>query len=338
MKEIKELLFSLCERDAVGNVSSAADFAFEILKKYTQAKKADNLTVIGTLKGESEYTLMLDAHIDEVAFVVTDVDDEGFLTVAKCGGIDLRTLPAKRVTVHGREKVTGVFCSAPPHLSNGETEYSDISKLKIDTLLGGKAKEIISVGDFVTSDTSPASLLSDRVTSKAVDDRAGVVCLLELARRFSGKKLPITVKFAVCDAEELGTRGSKTAAFRINPDEAIAIDVSFGDGPNISEEECGKLSEGAMIGYSPALDGVISKKLTNIAKKNGIPAQSEIMGARTGTDADVISVTRQGVRTGLVSIPLRNMHTSAEVVDSRDIKAVCDLLEKYILSGGVMND
>ena len=307
MKEIKELLFSLCERDAVGNVSSAADFAFEILKKYTQAEKADNLTVIGTLKGQSEYTLMLDAHIDEVAFVVTDVDDEGFLTVAKCGGIDLRTLPAKRVTVHGKEKVTGVFCSAPPHLSDGETEYSDISKLKIDTLLGGKAKEIISVGDFVTSDTFPDSLLSDRVTSKAVD-------------------------------EELGTRGSKTAAFRINPDEAIAIDVSFGDGPDISKEECGKLSEGAMIGYSPALDGVISKKLTNIAKENGIPAQSEIMGARTGTDADVISVTRQGVRTGLVSIPLRNMHTAAEVVDLKDIKAVCDLLEKYILSGGVMND
>lgn len=338
MKEIKELLFSLCERDAVGNISSAADFIFENLKNYTDVEKADNLTVIGTLKGESDYTLMLDAHIDEVAFIVTDIDDEGFLTVAKCGGIDLRTLPAKRVTIHGKENVAGVFCSVPPHLSDGETEYSDISKLKIDTLLGGKAKEIISVGDYVTSDTCPASLLSDRVTSKAVDDRAGVVCLLELARRLSGKKLPVTVKFAVCDAEELGTRGSKTAAFRINPDEAVAIDVSFGDGPDLSAEECGKLSEGAMIGYSPALDGDISKKLTRIAKENGISAQSEIMGARTGTDADVISVTRQGVRTGLVSIPLRNMHTAAEVVDLQDIKAVCDLLEKYILSGGVMDD
>ena len=115
---------------------------------------------------------------------------------------------------------------------------------------------------------------------------------------------------------------------------AVAIDVSFGDGPSLSPEECGKLGGGPMIGFSPILSHKISSTLKNIAEKNSIPFQCEVMGGRTGTDADAMSISKCGIPTGLVSIPLRNMHTDCEIVDLKDIQNVCDLLESYILKGG----
>lgn len=337
MKNIKETLFKLVNTDAAGSLREAADLAYEMLSQYCEASKTKTLTVIGFLKGESDYTLMLDAHIDQIAMVVTNVDGNGFLTVDKAGGIDLRTLPSRRVTVHGKEKITAVFCSTPPHLSKGEAEYSDISQLKLDTCLGGRAKELINIGDIVTFNTEPQELSGTVVTGKSFDDRAAVTCLIEIASRLSDKKLPFNVAFVLSDGEELGMRGVRPAAFKVNPDEAIALDVSFGDGIGISEEECGKLGHGGMIGIAPCLDSKISKKLIDLAEQNNIPHQTEVMGRSTGTNADMIAINREGVRTCTLSIPIRNMHTDAEVLDLKDLESVCSLLCEYILSGGVMN-
>lgn len=333
--DIKNMLFKLSERDSVGNIREASDFAYNELSKFAEVEKTNNLSVIGFLKGKSDYTVMLDAHIDQIAMVVTDIDDNGFLSVAKAGGIDIRTLPARPVTVHGAEKITAVFCSTPPHLSSGEVEYDNISKIKLDTGLGEKAKDIVSVGDYVTFGTKPCSLLGDRVTGRSFDDRSGVACLLELAERLSKRELPVSVAFVLSDQEELGLRGARTATYKVNPDEAIAIDVSFGDGIGISEEECGKLAHGPMIGISPSLDSGISKRLIKTANENNISYQLEVMGDHTGTNADAISVIREGVRSCTVSIPIRNMHTDVEMLDLKDLYSTCDLLEKYILSGGV---
>ncbi len=334
---IKDILFELSSADSLGSVTEARDKAFSLLSEFAECEKCDNLSVIGRIKGKSDYTLMLDAHIDEIGFVVTDIDDKGFLTLQKCGGFDLRSLPAKTVTVHAKEKLRAVFASTPPHLSSGEKEYTDITEIKLDSLLGARAKEIVSVGDFVSFNESPRELLGSRVTGKAFDDRAGVACLIELARRLKGKDLPINVCFLLSDMEELGLRGAKTASFKVNPDEAIAIDVSFGDGIGISSEECGRLGKGAMIGFSPVLDKRISKSLTEIAVQKEIPYQTEVMGGKTGTNGDIISLTREGVRTGLLSIPLRNMHSCVEVLDIDDLVSVCDILEQYILKGGDRN-
>lgn len=336
--DIKDILFALSGACAVGNVSEAADRAYEMLSAYADCERKDNLTVIGTIKGKSDKTLMLDAHIDEVAMVVTDVDENGFLSVAKAGGIDLRNLPARVVTVHGKKPIPAVFCSTPPHLAGGEVLYEDIADQKLDTGLSGAAAEIVSVGDYVTFRMTPAVLSGSIVTGKSFDDRAGVTCLIELARRLSGKELPMNVSFVLSDAEELGMRGSITSAYEVNPNEAIAIDVSFGVCPDVSKGEGGVLSKGAMIGISPALDSKISQRLIEIAKEKDISYQTEVMGGRTGTDSDVISVTRAGVRTGLVSIPIRNMHTDTEVIDICDIESVCDILEEYILGGGICCD
>ncbi len=337
MMNIKNDLFLLSKADGIGCVDDASLLATELLQKYCDVKRLDNLSVIGEIKGKSDYTLLLDAHIDEVGFIVTHISDNGFLTVQKCGGIDLRHLPAKAVTIHGKKKLTGVFSSIPPHLSKGDELPDNITEYKIDTMLGDKAKELISAGDFVTYKAVPAEMLGTTVTGKAFDDRAGCAILLELARRLSCKELPITVKFLMSDAEELGLRGASTAAFEFTPDEAVAIDVSFGNGPDVSPFECGVLGEGAMIGISPVLNRSITGALIKAAEETGAKFQREVMGGRTSTNADVISVTKSGVKCGLISIPLRNMHTDCEVLDLSDLIAVCDILEKYIMSGGVMN-
>ena len=328
---IKETLFKLSNAVSIGNITDASNFAYGELSKYVKTIQ-NGITVVGKIESNSDYTLMLEAHIDEVGFVVTDVDDKGFLTVKNCGGIDLRALPSRVVTIHGKEKVIGVFCATPPHLG-GPKEYDDISALKIDTLLGEKAKEAISVGDFVTFNTKAASLQNGRITGKSLDNRAGVVCLLNLAERLCDKALPFNVVFALTDAEELGCRGAQTATFDISPDEAIVLDVSFADAPDVPGNECGTLGGGAMIGMSPVLDKGISKKLVSVAKDNNLSYQTEVMGGKTGTNGDVVSISKSGVKTGLVSIPLRNMHSDVEIIDVKDIENVCDLLEKYILGG-----
>lgn len=335
--DIKELLYTLSERDSIGSITEATDYALEILSQYTNAKKYDTLNVIGQIKGKSDYTIMLDAHIDQVGFVVTNVDDNGFLTVATVGGIDLRALPSKAVTVHGKEKITAVFCSTPPHLSKGEVEYSDISKIKLDTGLGQKAKDIVSVGDYVTFAEKCFDLVGTKVCGRSFDDRAAVVCLLELARRLHKKELPINVVFALSTGEELGFRGATTATFSIKPNEAIALDVDFGDSPDVSPNDSSPLGEGGIITYSPILNKDIYQKLLDIANQNSIPHSNYIAGGRTSTDADIISISREGVKTAVVSIPLRNMHSSVEILDLKDLEAICDLLEKYILKGGVMD-
>lgn len=334
---IKDILFALSDTVSVGNITNARDLAEKMLGEYVTTERCDKLNLIGKIKGESDYTIMLDAHIDQIAMVVTDVDENGFLTVTNAGGIDIRMLPSMRVTVHGKEEIPAVFTATPPHLSKGDEDFSDISKIKLDTALGKKAKDIISVGDYVTFCSAPAELLGGRLSGASFDDRAAVACLIEVARRLSDKKLPVTVVFCLSDGEELGLRGIRTAAFKTAPQEAIAVDVSFGDGIGIAPDECGKLGDGAMIGISPTLDKEISKRLINTAKENNIPYQTEVMGSTTGTNADMISITKEGVRTCTLSIPLRNMHTPNEILDIKDLESVCDILVKYILSGGVMN-
>ncbi len=335
--DTKKLLTELSDASAIGTVCDAANLLEKFLSKYGGATNMSGLTKCLTIKGKSDYTILLDAHIDEVGFIVTNVSDNGFLSVSNVGGIDPRHLPAKPVTIHGKQKVCGVFVSTPPHLEKSDSAVENISKIRIDTGIGKKAKEIISVGDYVTFRQTAANLYGDTVCGKSLDNRAGVVALLLLAERLYKKKLPITVKFLFSDAEELGLRGAKTSAYDSGADEAIVVDVSFGDGPDIPATKCGILGAGGMIGISPVLNRDITDKLILIASDNDIPYQNEVMGEKTSTNADVISICGGGIPSGLISIPLRNMHTDVETVKICDIVSVADVLEKYIISGGLKN-
>ena len=332
--ELKTLLKELTDSFSIGHL----DGAREIIGRYLDFCKVENVGsngLIATLDKGYDKTILFDAHIDEIGMVVTDISDSGFITVSNVGGIDLRHLPSKEVIVHGKEKVLGVFSSTPPHLLKDEEKCADsIDKIKIDTALGKKAKEIISKGDFVTFKNTFLSLSENRVSAKSLDNRAGCATLILLAHLIKDKTLPANVVFMFSDSEELGLRGARTAAYDINTDEAIVIDVSFGDAPGISPLKCGKLGGGAMIGISPILDNDIKDKFLSLADNNNIPCQKEVMSESTGTNADVISTLKSGIKTGLVSLPLRNMHTDCEVIDLRDIENTAKLLSLYVLSGG----
>ena len=171
-------------------------------------------------------------------------------------------------------------------------------------------------------------------TGKSFDDRAAVACLIEVASRIYDKDLSVNIIISLSEQEELGCRGAATSAFDANCDEAIALDVSFGTAPGIPAHESGKLGDGVMIGISPVLSKEMTDTLTEIANKNNIAHQFEVMGGKTSTDADVISVTKGGIPSALLSIPLRNMHTPVETIDADDLVSVCDLLEAYIMGGG----
>lgn len=316
----------------MGDIREASDIAAHELSKYMPTEKFGTLGIIGTLDKGADYTLMLAAHIDEVGFVVTSLLDGGFVKVSSVGGIDKRILPALPVIIHGKRKVSAVFSSTPPHL--GTSEPQEVTDILRDTGVTDGLKDIVSVGDFVSFDSKCAHLLGNRICGKSFDDRSAVACLIEIASRIYDKEIPLNVVFCLTDQEELGIRGAKTASFAIDCDQAIAIDVTFGNAPDVPESHLKRLGDGVMIGVSPILNKAITNQLIDLCGENKIPFNHEVMAGTTGTDADSITISKHGIPTGLVSIPLRNMHTPSEVIDLADLESVCDLLEAYILSGG----
>ena len=330
-----ENLKALSEAVGIGHLTDASLLAEGLLEKYAEVERFGTIGIIGKIDRKKQKTIMLEAHIDEVGFIVTHVFESGFLKVANVGGNDGRILPATSVIVHGKQKIPAVFVSTPPHLK-GEGQAKTADEILLDTGLGERAKELLSPGDYVTYDRAFTPLCGSRVSGKSLDDRAAVACLIEVAARLSQIELPVNVILCLSEQEELGTRGAKTAAFTLSPDEAVAVDVSFGNAPDVEATKCGRLGDGAMIGISPILNRKITNKLTETAKALNVAYQFEVMGSTTGTDADVISVSKSGIPCGLLSIPLRNMHTPAEVIDTADLDAVCDILEAYILAGGAL--
>jgi putative aminopeptidase FrvX len=327
----RELLKQLSAAHGMGGLTGALEVIERALPPACMVERR-GASLVATLKGEGGRTILFDAHADEIGFVVTGVQG-GFVRVAGAGGIDLRTLPAAEVVVHGKEELPGVFSTLPPHLKKGEDNLPDLADMVIDTGLE-KLEELVSPGDRVTFRRRPAELQNGCLTGKSLDNRAGCAALLHAAALLAEETLACTVQFLFSDQEELGCLGAQTAAFALSPDEAVAVDVSFGDGPDLPPEKTGRLFAGPMIGVSPVLSAAVTRGLKRAAADAGIPVQLEAMGGKTSTNADVIALSKSGVPCGLCSIPLRNMHTAAEVVALSDVEAVGRLLAVYAKGGG----
>ncbi len=332
------LLCTLCDSVCIGHIDETLKIVEQTVGSYSTFKRLYGNSAAAFINGEGDRTILLDAHIDEIGFIVTDVDDKGFVKVACAGGFDIRTLPSHRLVIHGKRDISAVFTSIPPHLSEGDVQFDDISKLSLDTGLGAEAKDYIKPGDLATYARKACVMANRRVTGKSLDNRAGVAVLLCLAEKLKEKRPPVNVCLLFSNQEELGVRGAKTASFTIDCDEAVSIDVSFASFPGIAPEKCGTMGNGPMIGQSPILSRKVTSALMDAAKKNNIPYQLEAMGGTTSTNADAISVSKTGIPTGLVSIPQRNMHTDAEVVAADDVLYTAQLLYSYIMSGGAAND
>lgn len=332
--DIKKAVISLSEvRGASGDESRAALLARDMLREYCPDAEIVSGNVIGTFGEYREGLprLVLDAHIDQVGMIVTYITEEGFVKVGNLGGLDRRLLPAQAVTIHGKKDISGVICSVPPHLSGGSGEVQEMDDIAIDTGMAyDELAEIVSPGDSITFDVTCRQLAGSRITGGAMDDRCGIASILAALDMLKGGTAAYNVTVIFSTQEELGERGAKIGAYTIDPDIALAVDVSFAYANGEDEKKCGYLGKGPMIGISPSLSREISDKLIATAKSAGISYQLEVMNGLTSTNADRYSVSRGGSKACTVSIPLRNMHTPVEVIDIADVELTAKLLAAFI--------
>ncbi|MEM1485146.1 M20/M25/M40 family metallo-hydrolase [Oscillospiraceae bacterium PP1C4] len=276
--------------------------------------------------------IMLTAHIDEIGLIVTYIDDDGFLRVGNCGGIDRSMLLAAQVIVHTADgTLSGVVCTIPPHLNPDDTKVPKVEDIYIDVGMdAAAAREKIALGDRVSFVSEAQEMLGGKVCAKSIDDRGGCVSVILAAKQLAQAKLDCSVTVALTSMEEVGGQGAKTAAYQLMPAHAIAVDVSYGHTPDAARHKCGVVGEGPMLGISPILDNGMFAQMKASAKRHEIPYQLEVMGGNTGTDADEIATTGAGVRCALLSIPLRYMHTPIEIVAVSDVEAVANLIAAYV--------
>ncbi len=323
----KDLVLKLAGDVSIGHHQTALKTVEEFLRGFSDVTVGADF-IRAEINKNADTTVLLDAHIDEVGFVITNVSKDGFLTAASVGSIDGRILSATKVKVlTDNGEFSGVFTSTPPHLSKGEETVPSLDTVFIDV---GENAKYVSVGDYAVFDAPPLELLNGKVTSKSLDDRAGVTAVLIAAKKIAESNCNKNAVIIISSGEELGLRGARTSCYNENVDCSISVDVSFGDYPDIPSHKTAKLGSGTMIGVSPVLSRDVYKELQKKAEENNIPYTLEVMGGTTSTNADIISLTKSGIPAGLLSIPLRNMHTPTEVVDIKDIDATADLIFAFL--------
>jgi endoglucanase len=345
--QTKETLRLLCEATGVsGDEFPACQIAKNLLAEYIGA---ENITVspFGNVAGylhtaDNLPTLLLDAHIDEIGFMVTYIEEDGFVRVGRTGGYDMRAVAAQTVTIWGKKPIKGIVSVLPPHVAKNDGKAMTETDMVIDT---GYTKDelatLVALGDMITPDMPFAELPGgeNRVTAKAIDDRGGVAALLHAAKlltatdsEFANRKYNIL--FAFTSQEETRGAGAVTAAYSGSANYAIAVDASFARAPGTPEKSTRKMGSGVMIGISPALDRGMFERLKQLAQDNHIPYTIEVMPDTTGTNADHIVTVKGGIRCGLLSFPIRNMHMPVELTQISDIEAVGRLIAAYATQDG----
>ncbi len=336
--DLEKTIIQLADTSGVsGDETKAAELALSMLKEYTDDCYIKNGNVIGHLgkKGAKPH-ILIDAHIDQIGFVVTYITDDGFVKISNCGGIDRRLLLAQQVTILGKESVTGIVCAIPPHLETDESSVPELNDICIDIgMTKSQAEEKISLGDKIVFSSKCKKMQGDRITGAALDDRCGIAAILRSLEIVKDKKLNCEVTVMFSTQEEIGERGAKIGVFDIEPDIALAVDVSFALTADDSELKCGKMGKGCMIGFAPTLDKELSGRFKEIAQKNNMPYQIEVMNGETGTNADRFSVNKSGVKAVTLSIPLKYMHTPVEVISVSDVENTAQLIAAYLEEVGV---
>jgi endoglucanase len=331
------LLKKLSEaRGVSGYEAEVREMVAEEFGRYADEVQTDKLgNVIALKRGEGEEPrrrIMLAGHMDEIGLMVTKLE-KGFLHFTSVGGFDERTLLGQEVTVHGRKDLVGIIGSRPPHvLPKGEREKTiSMDKLFIDVGVGEQELErLVRVGDLVTLRREFTQLQGDLVAGKALDDRTAVAAILVCLEGLASVRHTWDVYAVATVQEEVGLRGAITSAYGLAPDAAIAIDVTFGDQPGVSEAETVEMGKGPAIGFGPNIHPKLHEALVEVAKSQEIPYQVEPVPGRSGTDAWAIQVTREGIPTALLSIPLRYMHTSVETVSLKDVERTGRLMAGFI--------
>ena len=320
-KWYKELFTPLCDQveiDALFNVIA--------LKKATRKRK----------DGKPAPKVMISAHQDEIALMVSAIEKDGSLRMDQVGGVDPRILPASVVNVHASksgEKLIGVIGAKPPHLLSDKDRKRNYLRedLFVDCGLSlDKVNEKIAIGDLITLEGPATLLLNNRVAAKTMDDRACIAVMMDAAERLQNLSHMCDIYFVCSTQEEVGVRGARTSAYNVDPDMAYILDVTHATIPQSRPDTTVPLDAPAAT-YGPFIQHKLLDELKATAKKHAVKLNTEYATSNTYTDTDAINIARDGVPSVLLSLPLKYMHTSVELLDMKVIDE-CGRLLAHALS------
>ncbi len=335
-----ELLKQICETPgAPGFEHRIRKLVISQVKPLVDELEIDPLgNVYAIRRGNVRKKVMVAAHMDEISFIVTHVDEDGFIRFHTLGGFDPKTLTAQRVIVHGKEDVVGVMGSKPIHLMKPE-ERSKAPKIEDFFIDVGMKREdverLISVGDPITRERQLIEM-GDCVNSKSLDNRVSVFILIETLRALQGKSLPYDLYATFTVQEEVGLRGAMSSAHRVDPDFGIGLDVTIAfDVPGAqSHEMVTKLGRGTAIKImdgSTICDVRMVRYLKHIADTHGIKWQPEVLPAGGTDTAGLQRYGKHGAIAGAISIPVRHIHQVIETIHKDDIRESIQLLKCGLL-------
>ena len=296
-------------------------------------------STVARVKGTGDGpVLAIVGHIDEIGLIVHHIDDDGYLWFTSVGGWDPVILVGQRLEIITRDgPIVGVVGKKPIHLLNEEERRKapELKHLHID--IGAKdgddARTRVRVGDVAVISGEPVELPNDRVISRSMDNRLGVYVAYEAARLVAeAGGAPGDVCAVAVAQEEITFAGARTTAFSLAPDLAIAVDVTFAtDAPDTNEKEVGRhrFGTGPVLQRGATLDPRVFELMHEAAEAEGIPFTVTASGRSTGTDADVLHIARAGVPSGVVSVPLRYMHTPVEMVQLDDVQNAARLIAAF---------
>ncbi|MEN3183670.1 MAG: M42 family metallopeptidase [Atribacterota bacterium] len=315
-------------------------FLERIRERVDKSYKDVHGNAFGVIHPDRVPRVMLAGHCDEVGLMVEYVNDQGYIHFSAVGGVDPHVTAGTRVLIHTSSgPVPGVVGKKPIHLME-EKDRQKVVKIEEQWIdIGARTKEealqLVSVGDPITFDVGFRPLAGTRIAGKGFDDKVGVFVVAETLRRVNREKLRCAVYGVSTVQEELGLRGARTSAFGIAPHVGIAVDVTFAsDCPDVDKRKVGDiaLGRGPVIARGPNINPKIFQRLVEVARMHGIPYQVQAESRATGTDANAIQITREGVVTGLIGIPNRYMHTPSEVIDTEDVENAIRLLVLFLES------
>jgi len=318
-----------------GFESPVAREAAELLRPLADEVKVDRMGSVVALRRcgkENAPRLLLDAHLDEIGFLVTG-HEEGFLRIAPLGGVDPRMLPDRELTILTDPPRLGVVACMPPHIQTREEmdKSQPMKEMAVDVgLTQEEAQRLIPAGTPAVYRTGCAPLGEDLLCGKALDDRACFAILLDALEQLQGEELDVDLYVLGSTQEETHSTGAITAAFGVMPHLCVAVDVTHGDSPDASKDKTFKLGGGPVIGVGPNCTRWMSKRLEEKAGELEIDIQIEVMAGHSGTNGWDLQISREGVATAVLSLPLRYMHTPVETASRSDMTACARLLAAFI--------
>lgn len=338
--ELKELTKLLCR---TAGPSGFEQPVFAIAKDYLEpfsdeihSDALGNLIAVKRCGKENAKLVMLNAHMDEIGLIVTGAQD-GFLTFATLGGVDQRMLPAREVRVLSEPPLYGVIDTLAPHLLDKDsTEKAfETESLRIDIGMDqSQAEKAVPAGTPVVFASACEELGGSKLCGKALDDRSCAAIIMKAFELLSARDLNVDLCCFISTQEEVGHRGAFVGTWKIRPDMAIVVDVTHGKTPDAKDLtiECGK---GVVIEYGPNMSRSLTDSLIALAQDRELSHQIGVSaGGNSGTDAHAIQISRSGIATALLSLPLKYMHTPVEMVSIADMTSIQRLICEFVLEGG----